>query len=185
MKHRKNRDLKAELVEMQLAAQAWEDKYIASLRAAEELRSELNFRTAKETELRIELGQASREIAAVAASLEQCRRERGKALDKLADSQGLWRYWCNHDITENDDDWADFSNAVQDHLDGKRVDERWLTLTPPGDTSEFDKTFDELNAELVGVTEMHITSLECQKRTDARDAPVPQLVRNDGDWVEP
>ncbi len=45
---------------------------------------------------------------------------------RLAIGEALWRYWCTHDITENDDDWAGFTDAVHAHLEGKPVPERFL-----------------------------------------------------------
>lgn len=49
---------------------------------------------------------------------------------RLDQSEGLWRYWTTHDITENEDDWAAFSNAVYDHLAGKPVDPRFIVAAP-------------------------------------------------------
>ena len=49
-----------------------------------------------------------------------------KLQKRLDQADGLWRYWCSHDITENEDDWAAFSNAVRAHLEGKPVPERFL-----------------------------------------------------------
>ena len=49
---------------------------------------------------------------------------------RLADADGLWRYWQHNDITADDDEWAAFSNAVRDHLDGKPVPERFVRSEP-------------------------------------------------------
>jgi hypothetical protein len=59
MTHKKNRDLKAELVEMQLAAQHWEEKH---------------------NEVRAELGQASAELRAQAAEVARLRALLGLGL---------------------------------------------------------------------------------------------------------
>lgn len=48
------------------------------------------------------------------------------AAKRLEEADGLWRYWCAVDITENEDEWAAFSDAVRDHLDGKPVPKRFL-----------------------------------------------------------
>jgi hypothetical protein len=90
MVHRKNRDLKAELVEMQLAAQTWEEKFneaqatiALKQQAAEHFSREATQLERTVDELRADLGQASRELIAVTNTLDQCRRERGAALDEL------------------------------------------------------------------------------------------------------
>lgn len=49
-----------------------------------------------------------------------------KAMKQLEQANGLWRHWCSTDITEDQDEWAAFSDAVQDHLDGKPVPKRFL-----------------------------------------------------------
>lgn len=57
--------------------------------------------------------------------------ERASAVEaQLEQANALWRYWTTHDITENDDEWAAFSNAVRDHLDGKPVPERFVRSKP-------------------------------------------------------
>jgi hypothetical protein len=89
---KRNRDLKAELVEMRLAAQQWEDKYVESLHTLEDVRTmrdaaEKDY-SAQIIELRSDLGQASRELLAVTEQLDVCRLERGEALDKLAATMG-------------------------------------------------------------------------------------------------
>ena len=45
---------------------------------------------------------------------------------RAADAIGLWWYWRDHDITEDSDRWADFTNAVYDMLDGKPVPQKWI-----------------------------------------------------------
>lgn len=50
----------------------------------------------------------------------------GKLQRRLDEADGLWRYWTTHDITENEDDWAAFSNAVRHHLEGKPVEARFI-----------------------------------------------------------
>lgn len=53
-----------------------------------------------------------------------------KLRHRLDQADGLWRYWTTHDITENEDDWAAFSDAVRDHLRGEAVPKRFLTQAP-------------------------------------------------------
>lgn len=43
-----------------------------------------------------------------------------------SDALGLWQYWKDHDITESDDDWAEFTHAVYGLLEGRPVPKRWL-----------------------------------------------------------
>jgi hypothetical protein len=57
---------------------------------------------------------------------DECERLRAQ----IEQANGLWRYWTTHDITENDDEWAAFSNAVRDHLEGKPVPERFVRSEP-------------------------------------------------------
>lgn len=45
---------------------------------------------------------------------------------RLAQADGLWRYWRNHDITESEDEHVGFTDAVHNHLDGKPVDQRYV-----------------------------------------------------------
>lgn len=45
---------------------------------------------------------------------------------QLDQANGLWRFWKDNDISENDDLWAEFTNAVYAHLDGKPVPKRFL-----------------------------------------------------------
>lgn len=49
-----------------------------------------------------------------------------KMAKQLEQANGLWRYWKSNDITENDELWAEFTNAVYAHLDGKPVPKRFL-----------------------------------------------------------
>jgi hypothetical protein len=49
-----------------------------------------------------------------------------KLRKRLDESEGLWRYWTTHDITANDEEWAAFSNAVRDHLEGRPVPARFV-----------------------------------------------------------
>jgi hypothetical protein len=49
-----------------------------------------------------------------------------KMAKRLEQADGLWRYWKNNDITENDELWAEFTNAVYAHLEGKPVPKRFL-----------------------------------------------------------
>lgn len=79
-----SRDLKAELAEAQIAAQQWEEKYIEAREEIASARRLIESMERAERELRVELGQASRELIAVTNTLDTCRRERGEALDKLA-----------------------------------------------------------------------------------------------------
>ena len=83
MTHRKNVDLKAQLAEAQLAAQNWEDKFIEAAATADASGCEWRKAEATIAELRAELGQCSRELLAVSAQLDVCRKERGEALDAL------------------------------------------------------------------------------------------------------
>ena len=53
-------------------------------------------------------------------------RNLAKVQQRLDEADGLWRYWTTHDITENEDDWAAFSDAVRAHLDGKPVAARFV-----------------------------------------------------------
>ncbi len=89
MVHRKNHDLKAELVEMQLAAQQWEDKYLKEVAWSAEVKAANDGLADTIVELRAELGQASRELLAVTEQLDVCRRERGEALDAMHDALEL------------------------------------------------------------------------------------------------
>ncbi len=70
------------------------------------------------------------EIERVARQFERVEERYEQQLEKLRkeldQANGLWRYWTLHDITESDEHWADFSNAVRDHLDGKGVPTRFL-----------------------------------------------------------
>jgi hypothetical protein len=57
---------------------------------------------------------------------ERCSCDEALALRvQLEQANGLWRHWCSCDITENEDEWAAFSDAVHDHLEGKPVPERF------------------------------------------------------------
>ncbi len=51
---------------------------------------------------------------------------------QLAQANALWRYWRDHDITDDDDHWSEFTDAVYAHLEGKPVPKRFLqdTNTP-------------------------------------------------------
>lgn len=49
-----------------------------------------------------------------------------KMAKRLEEADGLWRYWCSVDITEDEDEWAAFSDAVRDHLEGRPVPKRFL-----------------------------------------------------------
>lgn len=90
MTMKRNRDLKAELGEAQIAAQNWEDRFIEAREALAGEQHELQVMhdshaliMLKNLELRNELGQASRELMAVSEQLDVCRKERGEALDAL------------------------------------------------------------------------------------------------------
>lgn len=73
---------------------------------------------------------AERQAQTLAADNEWLCHELLAAKNRLMIAEGLWRYWCTHDITVNEDEWAGFSNAVQGMLDGKPVDKRWLSSAP-------------------------------------------------------
>ena len=49
-----------------------------------------------------------------------------KMARRLEQADGLWRYWKSNDISENDDLWAEFTNAVYAHLEGKPVPKRFI-----------------------------------------------------------
>lgn len=49
-----------------------------------------------------------------------------KMRGQLEQANALWRYWRDHDITSDDDHWAEFTNAVYAHLDGEPVPKRFL-----------------------------------------------------------
>src|SRR5262245_48183037 len=68
-----------------------------------------------------------RALHVVAARPELISPAVAKLEQRLEQADGLWRYWTTHDITENDDDWAAFSNAVRAHLDGKPVEARFMS----------------------------------------------------------
>lgn len=67
-----------------------------------------------------------RALNVVAANPELITPTFEKLQKRLDEADGLWRYWTTHDITENEDDWAAFSNAVRNHLEGKPVDARFV-----------------------------------------------------------
>lgn len=54
------------------------------------------------------------------------KEELTRARARLEEADGLWDYWRSHDITRTDDEWADFTDAVYAHLDGKPVPSRFL-----------------------------------------------------------
>lgn len=49
---------------------------------------------------------------------------------ELDRANGLWWYWRTTDISDTDDHWANFTNAVIAHLDGEPVDERFIASPP-------------------------------------------------------
>lgn len=51
--------------------------------------------------------------------MEKLRRDNETA-------RALWRFWCSVDITENDELWANFTNAVHAMLEGHPVPEKFL-----------------------------------------------------------
>ncbi|HEY3499103.1 MAG TPA: hypothetical protein VGK73_30645 [Polyangiaceae bacterium] len=53
-------------------------------------------------------------------------KEYARVVKRLAQADGLWRYWKSNDISENDDLWAEFSNAVYAHLEGKPVPKKFI-----------------------------------------------------------
>lgn len=91
MTHRKNRDLKAELAEAQIAAQNWEDRFIEASAEAQRARNlsnqysrDYDGQSRLVVDLRAELGQASRELMALQASIHKrpvCSCE-GEALER-------------------------------------------------------------------------------------------------------
>lgn len=83
--------------------------------------------TTKAAHKRSQLGGERRELTAAVGRMVKARDKRIAELEaRLAQADGLWRHWCAVDITVNDDEWAAFSDAVRDHLDGKPVPKRFL-----------------------------------------------------------
>src|ERR1051325_8410691 len=148
MVHKANRDLKAELVEMQLAAQNWEDKYIEAMRRPV-CTGMCASQSALVEQLRHELAQCSRELKSCAASLDECRRERGEALDNFKEALDL--------LTEATDYISCESTGIV--LRVIEFEKKHCPLTAEGDTSESDAMDREL-ADIVGVTEMHTCGLK-------------------------
>jgi hypothetical protein len=62
-------------------------------------------------------------------ALEAAGAETARLRERVRVADGLWRYWRDNDITATDDHWADFTNAVLAHLEGKPVPERFVSLT--------------------------------------------------------
>jgi hypothetical protein len=99
MTHRKNRDLRAELVEAQLAAQQWEQRFVEARDEVERMRREhiaimaahRREMSATVAELRAELGQASRELLAAAKANRPITDAEIKALDAVH----LWLHQGN------------------------------------------------------------------------------------------
>jgi hypothetical protein len=92
------RDIKAELVEAQLAAQQWEQRFVETRDEVERLRQERvaidahsRDLIAKVAELRAELGQASRELLAAAKANRPITDAEIKALDAVH----LWLHQGN------------------------------------------------------------------------------------------
>lgn len=57
---------------------------------------------------------------------DETREKLTEALKGLERANGLWWYWRDNDISETDDHWADFTNAVYAHLDGGEVPARFI-----------------------------------------------------------
>lgn len=156
MTMKRNRDLKAELGEAQIAAQNWEQKWAET----EALRQNaVNYWVGQNTELRAELGQASRELMAVSEQLDVCRKERGEALDNLVDVQAAVLSAIRHPQL--------FTGRNLGTILSARLG---VQLTEEGNENESEAMRKELDTI-------------CPKPLDARDHPVPQMVTSLGDWV--
>lgn len=172
MVHKKNHDLRAELAEAQIAAQNWEQKWAET----EALRQNaVSYWVGQNTELRAELGQASRELMAVSEQLDTCRVERSEALDNLRTALGLL------------DEATNFVDSYGNDIVTRSVDfiRRFRPLTPEGDTSESEAVA-EMHTTCLHEGFSHTKNLECPKLEPlalTEDRTEAQL-RADGDWVD-
>ena len=65
---------------------------------------------------------------ATLADWRALERRATEAEAALAQANSLWEYWRHIDFSDSDDHWADFTNAVYAHLEGKPVPERFLRV---------------------------------------------------------
>lgn len=77
MTNRKNRELKNEVVDLQLAAQQWEEKYIEAMRRPV-CTGRCASSSAEAEELRVSLGEASRELMASQAHVRRLQERLSK-----------------------------------------------------------------------------------------------------------
>lgn len=66
------------------------------------------------------------ELETLKAVHQDAQAELVKLREQSRVAMGLWRYWRHKDISETDDHWAEFTNAVYALLEGKRVPERFI-----------------------------------------------------------
>lgn len=78
-------------------------------------------------ELETELENLRANVKALDLEQPLADQARARGVELLAgEALALWSYWCTHDITDNDDHWAEFTNAVHGLLAGKPVPKRFL-----------------------------------------------------------
>lgn len=78
----------------------------------------------------------------------------------LEQGDGLWEYWWAHNITRTDPEWAEFLDAVRDHLAGKPVPRRFLPLASTREVRRQLLSDAEAVRENIGAYLQHVASVE-------------------------